>query len=143
MVSRKRDSNIRGICYEAEDEQYIIGYFLDKHHLKIEWRLPRKQFAKAYGWRLPESMQYALSILLGQSIHLLQREMRWDDWQRLEMRKTQEVTSLNFLYPISGSTVINREYFVKLTHFIAAKEHGSDVCCNVFRQLLEASRLLD
>jgi hypothetical protein len=139
VVPLKSERNWRGILHEGQNGELIVGYCIDKQYLKVDWELPRKRFNRAYAWRLPESIQYALSIFLGQDVCLLQREMRWDSCQRIEMRKKRKITLLGFLQPIQYRSTIDREHFIRLIHFVSAKEPGSEVCCRIFKQLLNAS----
>jgi hypothetical protein len=139
-ISKSSTTNWNGIYYEGEKGQTIIGHLLDDKYLKVTWSLPKEQFKKAYSWRLPEAIQYSLSILLGQKLSLLKREVRCGNQERIEIRRNHSINSLDLLSLFDNHSTLNKEYFVRLTDLIARNEWGSDVCCNIFRQLREASR---
>lgn len=139
-ISESSNNNWKGIYYEGEKGQTIRGHLLDDKYLELTWSLPREKFNKAYSWRLPEAIQYSLSIFLGQNLSLLKRVVYCGKKQRIEIRRNHSINSLNLLSLFGNQYTLNKEYFVRLTDFIAGNEWGSDICCNIFRQLLEASR---
>ncbi len=139
-ISESSNYHWNGIYHEGDKGQTISGHLLDDKYLEVTWSLPKEQFTKAYSWRLPEAIQYSLSILLGQKLSLLKREVRCGKQERIEIRRNHSINSLDLISLFDNHSTLNKEYFVRLTDFIARNEWGSDVCCNVFRQLIEASR---
>lgn len=141
-ISKSSIDYWNGIYCKGEDGLTITGHLLDKKYLKVTWSLPRNsdKFKKAYSWRLPEAIQYSLSILLGQKISLLKREVQCGKQERIEIRRNYPINSLDILSLFDNQTNPNKDYFIRLTEFIARNEWGSDICCNIFRQLIEASR---
>lgn len=129
----------RGIYLESESGHRIIGRVVNQKHLKIEWELPKATFSKPYNLNLAEAIGDSLSILLGRRLVLLQAEFRDGKHERIDIRRRRSVEVLDLLSPIE-QTILNKEHFMKLVSFIAAKEPHSDICRNIFQQLLEASR---
>lgn len=129
-----------GFRYEGEKGQLVQGHLVDDRYLEFTWELPRENFTKAYSWQLSEAIQHSLSILFGQGINLLRREVSCSKLKRIEIRQQQSVNSLELLSPFSNRSELNRkEYFVRLTDFIVNNEPKSDVCCKILQQLVDAS----
>lgn len=138
--SRKTQSGFR---YQGEKGQLIQGHLVDSKYLEIRWELPREHFTKAYSWRLPEAIQHSLSILFGQGINLLRREVSCGKLKRIEIRQKQPVVSLEpiFLFnPRFASSKEHKKYFIKLTDLIVGNKPEGFIFCKIFNQLLEASR---
>lgn len=129
-----------GLHYEGERGQLIRGHLIDDKYLEIRWELPREHFTKAYSWQLPEAIQYSLSILFGQSLSLLRREINFGKQKRIEIRQRQPVISLKPLFLVNSRFASNKESFAKLTDLIVSSTPESFICCKIFQQLLEASR---
>lgn len=132
--------NHKGIYFKGEKGQIIYGYMLDDEYLEIFWELPKERFSRNYSWQLPEAIRYSLSIILGQELNLLQRTVYFGKRERTEIKQKQPINSLNLLSLVNGRSELNKEYFIGLTNFIADNEVGSDICRNIFQQLIEASR---
>lgn len=135
--SRKTQSGFR---YQGEKGQLIQGHLIDTKYLEFNWELPREHFAKLCSWQLAEAIQHSLSILFGQNVSLLKREARCGNLKRIEVRRKQPVISLSPLFLFNNYFASNKDFFVKLTDLIAENKPKGFVCCNIFKQLLEASR---
>lgn len=139
VVEKKRNS-FEGIFYELGTNVKITGYLSDKKYLEINWSLSAEQFSKQYSWKMAEAIQYSLSILVGENISILKRELRSSHKRWVEMRQKEKITSLGILSLFYPDNFLKKEYFVKLTELFAKNEFGSDVCRNIFNQMIEAAR---
>jgi hypothetical protein len=112
----------------------------DKKYLKVSWKLPRSKFTKTYNWKLAEAIQDSLSIVIGQNISLLKREVYCGVQQRFEIRRPSQITDLDIFSLFNVGSSLNKGYFIKLIDFLAKDERGSDICRNIFQQLIRAAR---
>ncbi|WP_017296541.1 hypothetical protein [Nodosilinea nodulosa] len=126
-----------GFFFEDETRK-IIGYFLDKDHLYLTWKLPKQEFAKQQAWDWPIGFQDSLQIWLGETVHLLKREMRRVAQTVMEIRKCQPPKSFGQLSLIEVSK-IPREEVLYLSYFFCRKLEHSDVCRKIFQQVAEAA----
>jgi len=91
-----------------------------------------------------ESAKDAFSILYGQAVSLLQREVYRASKKYIEVRKREEPVSLSFLSPFEKDLGLNKANFVKLTEFLAqinrekSDSFHPNICRNIFRQMVEA-----
>jgi hypothetical protein len=131
--------NFLGIFYQDENQK-IFGRLIDKHHLQLNWSFLKIYSSKNFAWKWAEAAQDTLSILLGQTVQLLYRELLGDSQKRFETRRMMSVEQLDILSPFYGEHRLNKKSFVKLANFLAKNEPHSEVCRNVFRQIAESSR---
>ncbi len=128
-----------GILYEANQQQNVIGHLVDEKQLKLHWKLPKSHWSKAESWRWAMAIQDALSIWYGETIWLLQREVKRDVKQITEIRRRTKLDSLGLLAPL-GAQPLNKTIFIRLTEFFARELSHADTCRHIFRWMLEASR---
>ncbi|BDI15231.1 hypothetical protein ANSO36C_10330 [Nostoc cf. commune SO-36] len=74
-----------------------------------------------------------------QQLSLLQHTAQLRYKERIEIRRKKPIYSLNLLSLLDKISPLRKEYFIRLTEFIARNERGSDICRNIFFQLIEAS----
>jgi hypothetical protein len=131
-----------GIYYEDEEKQKIIGRIVEKGYLELNWALSSSVWSKTHCWHWPEAAQDALSILFGQTVRLLRREVCRGSQKCTEVRKDCNVEFLDFLSPFGFGNQHNldKDIFVRLTEFLARNEPHAEVCRNIFKQIAEASR---
>ena len=128
-----------GIWYETDEQEYLLrGYLTDRKQLQLYWQIPKSQWSKSQGWRWAFSIQDALSIWHGETISLLQREMYRGVQRITEIRKPEELDSLNFLSPL-GDRELDHNSLMRLIKFFAINSNNANVCRNIFWQLVEAS----
>lgn len=135
----KSNNHFCGISYKTE-EQTVLGRLIDKHHLQIDWYFSKSSFSKSYSWKWAEAAQDALSILLGQTVHLLYQKLSDGLHGRREIRNMPKVEKLGVLSPFYGKKTLDKNLFIKLTDFFVKNESESEICRNIFRQMVEASR---
>ena len=129
-----------GIRYKGEKGQEIIGHSSDGKYLEISWSLPRDNFTKSYSWKLPEAIQNSLSILLGQEVNLLKRSVFCGHQERVEIKKRQPVRKLDLFSLFNNDSSLNKAHFVRLMNFLIEDQPQGDICLNIFRQVLEATK---
>lgn len=139
--SRKNSS---GLSYTDEKGLAVMGRLIDNKYIDLRCELPSDNQYRTYSWRYLESSKDAFSILYGQAVSLLQREVYRASKKYIEVRKREEPVSLNFLSPFEKDLGLNKASFVKLTEFLAQinKEKCDtfppNICRNIFRQMVEA-----
>ncbi len=138
----ERSSNLSGIWYEDEQNQRIAGRLIDDRHLKLHWKLSKPLWSKTDSWQWSEAAQDALSILFGETIWLLQREVQCGVHRRIEIKKRSNLNSLLFpLFAELGDQYrLEKDIFIQLTEFLVRNERHATICRNIFKQMLEASR---
>lgn len=130
-----------GLLWEDDQGQRIVGRMVDKTHLELHWNLSPELWSRIQSWRWPKAAGDALSILLGQTVRLLQREAFFGNHRRCEMNMRLRCESLGVLSPFYGSNErLDKETFIKLTEFFLSNDQHAHVCRNIFAQLSEASR---
>lgn len=135
----------RGIFYKGDNGEEIIGYINNNKYLELYWNFPESSFTKEYCWKWLEAVQFSLSIILGQTVNLLYRELTFRNKTRCEIKKQQDVKSLELLrlyYHQYGKNEIqaSKSYFLKLTDFLARNSKDSRICINILKQVTEASQ---
>jgi hypothetical protein len=133
------NSRSSGIWYKANGQEYSLrGYLTDQNRLQLCWQIPRSQWSKSQGWRWASAIQDALSIWQGETINLVQREIYRGVQKITEIRQPEPLYSLNFLSPLKDKE-LNQDSLMKLIEFFALNSDNTNVCRNIFRQLVEAS----
>jgi hypothetical protein len=140
LKSRTRD--LKGIFHQGDQGEEIKGYLIDDRYLELYWQFPKAIFSKEYCWKWSEAVQFSLSILLGQTVNLLYRELSFGNRTRSEFKRQQSHGFLRLYYHQYGKEEIKatKIYFLKLTNFLACKSEGSSICINVLKQVTEASQ---
>lgn len=143
VKSGSRD--LKGIFYQGDNGEEIKGYLANDKYLELYWKFPETTFTKEYCWKWAEAVQFSLSILLGQTVNLLYRELTFRNKSRIEIKKQQDIKSLDPLrlyYHKYGKEEIEstKSYFLKLTNFLARNTENSNVCLNILKQVTEASQ---
>jgi len=129
-----------GIWYEDEQNHKIVGRMIDDRHLKLHWRLTKSLWSKAHSWQWPEAAQDSLSMLFGEQVWLLQREVKRGAQTCIEIRKRREIDSLGSLSLFGEQCKLDKFYFVQLTDFLVRNQPHAIICRNIFNQTMEASR---
>jgi hypothetical protein len=136
--------NSSGLSYTDEKGLAVMGRLIDNKYIDLRCSLPSDHQYRTYSWRYLESAKDAFSILYGQAVSLLQREVYRASTKYIEIRKREEPVSLNFLSPFGKELGLDKIKFIKLTEFLAQinKEKSDtfppDICRNIFRQMVEA-----
>ncbi len=136
--------NSSALSYTDEKGLAVMGRLIDNKYIDLRCELPSDHQYRTYSWRYLESAKDAFSILYGQAVSLLQREVYRASTKYIEIRKREEPVSLNFLPPFGEDIGLNKLNFVKLTEFLAQinKENSDiffpNICRNIFRQMIEA-----
>jgi len=128
-----------GIWYD-DKEQKISGYMDDEKHLKIFWTLDKSYYSKRDSCILPRAAKKALSMMYGQTLHLLKSEVHRGNRKIIEVRRRRKVKSLGILSPFGSQRILNMEVFLKLTDFFIRNDNYANICLKIFSQMTEAAR---
>jgi len=125
----------------VDEKDRIINGLLgeDKKTLELHWSFSRDRFSKKYSWRWGEAAAEALSILFGQTVWMVKREMYRDNRSYSEVIKygdTHDLDYLAFFHPMS----ITKQQFLEMTDFIARDNPHTQTCHNIFNQMLASSK---
>ena len=136
--------NSSGLSYTDEKGLAVMGRLIDNKYIDLRCELPSNNPYRTYSWRYLESAKDAFSILYGQAVSLIQREVYRASKKYIEVRKREEPVSLSFLSPFEKDIGLNKANFVKLTEFLAqinrekSDSFHPNICRNIFRQMVEA-----
>jgi hypothetical protein len=128
-----------GIWYENEQNQRIIGRLIEDRYLELHWGLSKPLWSKTDSCQWSEAAQYALSIFFGETVWLLQREVRRGARRYIEVRKRERLNSLSFSL-FDEQKMLDKRVFIQLTEFLVRNKRHATICRNIFTQMLEASR---
>lgn len=132
-------STAAGIWYEDDQKQRIVGRWIEGNLLEIHWKLSNSLWSRTHNWRWPEAAQDALSILFGETIWLLQREIQREGRRYVEVRRRRGLASLGHFAPFDDDH-LDKSVFAHLAEFFTRDEPHADVCRRIFSQMVEASR---
>jgi hypothetical protein len=135
----KRSSNKSGIWYEDDKKLKISGRIIDGKYLQTYWELNQSIWSKADSWQWSEAVQDALSIYYGQNIWLLQRKITRGVQNYIEIRKREEINSLDRLSLLGQQYQLDKYFFVFFTEFLIRDKPNATICRNIFNQMIEAS----
>jgi hypothetical protein len=128
-----------GIFFEDNSQRKIIGHMVDERNLKIYWKLPKLLWSKSEAWKSSIAIQDVLSIFFGEKIWLLQREFIRDVQKITEIRQKIKLSTLALLSSF-GNFSLDKQDFINLIDFFIRSPQLSEVCRNIFLQLIEASK---
>jgi hypothetical protein len=129
-----------GIWCEDGQKQRTVGRLIDDRHLELHWNLSKSHWSKTNNWQWPEAAQDTLSMLSGQTIELLQREVYRGAKRYIEIRKREDAESLGLLSPFAGQERLDKGVFIRLTEFFVQNRPRAGICRNIFEQVVEAKR---
>ncbi len=138
IIARKYET--KGITYSKRNMLKVVGRMVDDSHLELHWSLPKTRWTKAESWRWPESAGSVLSMLLGETVAMLRREVHWDGMVLSEVRKAQEVRHLGRLAPFPSDGPLNKHIFAELTNYLAHGGANARICRLVLDRLADGSR---
>lgn len=128
------------IWYEDPQGKNLSGHMISKDTFNLNWVFPNENYTKKDCWNWAESFRYALSILSGQTVQLLQREMEIGSYKRTEKKKRKFAKTLWPLKPFPYAYQLHKEYLIKLAEFFSSESKESYVCRNIFNQMANASQ---
>lgn len=124
--------------FQNHDDQITIRVAGDGL-LRADWSVP-SSVSKAVCWRRAESVATALSVLVGQNVRLLQREIVRIGRQWLEVRRESPPVQLGHLALVRSADRIDKETFVSLMNFFDKPAPHADAARKVLDQVSEAVR---
>ncbi|MCT7957699.1 hypothetical protein [Laspinema palackyanum] len=138
---REFKEELSGILYEDENNYKLVGRMIDDRYLKISWLLPTSQCSKVDNWKWSEALQDSFSLLYGESIELVRREIR-RGYNKIysEIKHQSRLDSLGVLSPLKQTQQLNKSSLMLLTQFFVTEGVNSGICRQMFKQMLEASR---
>ncbi|MBI3913089.1 MAG: hypothetical protein HY327_02665 [Chloroflexi bacterium] len=131
--------SMAGIVYEDAPKTSVIGRMTDDNHLELHWSLSALHYDRSFAWRWPQAAQNALSMLIGETVELLQRQLFRGAQMLEEMNKPRGVHSLG-LFRLFDQDFLNKDVFIRLSEFLAREEPNARICRAIFEQMAEAAR---
>ena len=128
-----------GIIYEDAPKASVIGRKTDEHHLELNWSFSASHYGRSFGWRWPQAARDALSMLMGETVELLQRQSSRGTQMLEEMNKPQDVHLLG-LFHLFDNDFLDKDVFIKLSEFLVGDDPNARICRAIFEQLVEASK---
>lgn len=130
----------RGIEYDIVNNHAVFAHIAEDNTIELFWRLSKSRWNKTDSLNWPEAIRYALSVLSGQEVRVLQRETDFSFYGRRQVSKRESSHHLGILSPLPPNSLLNRELFVLLIEFFAKNGRNAMICRRVFDQMLETSR---
>jgi hypothetical protein len=135
-------SHFKGIYREDAQNSRVILYASNDKYIHCDWKIHKGVLTKADSTRFARAIQYALSILTGESVCLLHYELFYGFQRRREIRKCNPHTSLDYLRllpeNIKDRTML-KEFFYTLSIALAKQTRESLICKNILFQTSEAA----
>lgn len=129
-----------GILYEPEQGHRVLGRIVERQYLELYYNLPHETWSKTEAWRWAEAARDSLSMCLGQSVALLQRESYRNSRIYTDIRCQREIQDVRPFAPLGNDQLLDRDRFIRLANFLSRDELGADVCRRIFLQMAEAER---
>lgn len=139
-VNVGKSSEHRGIFYEYDSDQYFYGYMNGKNLFNLYWRFSSKNWSKYEAWQFPVAFTEAVSIIYGQTVGLIKRELQ-NKYHELIKRK--KVTSLGIFSPIHQEYQFDNEKIKRITHFFLENSLEAKICKSIFHQMVTAFKQKD
>lgn len=130
----------RGINYDIDNNHAVFAHIAEDKTIELFWRLSKSKWSKTDSFNWPEAIRYALSVLSGQEVRLLQKETDFLLYGRRQVYKRELGQHLGVLSPLPQDILLKREFFILLTEFFAKNEQNAVISRRIFDQILEASR---
>lgn len=129
-----------GFIEEASDGFRLLGKSTEgQDTIEFYWSLPKPKWQRADSWKWASGLQDALSVLSGQTLVLLRREMQLGSYSLIEVRRLAEAQALGICKPFWDDSV-DPQRLVRLTGFLAKGGREADTCCRILMQLTDAAR---
>ncbi|WP_072622787.1 hypothetical protein [Spirulina major] len=133
--------NKTGLLYEGTDIN-LKGYFLDTNYFCLNWIFGQQSYSKSEAWNWSIGFQEALRVLCGETVQMLQRQMRRGTKKIIEIRTEQEHKRLG-LFTLFENQAFRQDQYKKIivhtSNFFCQKRKHHEVCTRIFFQILEAS----
>ncbi|MEM8641298.1 MAG: hypothetical protein AAGG51_21145 [Cyanobacteria bacterium P01_G01_bin.54] len=123
----------------------LKGYFIEDKYFHLNWILSQKCYSKVEAWNWPIGFKGALQTLSGETVQMLQRQMRRGIRKVIEVRSEYEHESLGIFrlfdkHSLRGSKDDSKKLILHLSNFFCRERKHHVVCRSIFFQVLEASR---
>lgn len=129
-----------GLSCALPDGATIDGRLVEERYFVLEFRLPKANWSKTDAWNYSQVVGDALSIMLGQEVRQLFREVERPPRIYREMRRTDEVLDLGPFAPMGISPFFDKNKFELLVQLLASGSTEAEVCRKMFYQMVEAVR---
>lgn len=127
-----------GIRYESPGFSLYASYE-EKTRLVCHWTFDNA-LSKHRSWRYSEGLKDAFSMLSGQTVVALQREVYRSHKHFKEVSKQEDIQDLGYLWPLGRDRIINLSRLLHLANFFSQDSSEADVARKIFNQVAEASR---
>ena len=123
-----------------EQGLFLRGRILNDRTVELTWSFPETIKPKTYCWEWCFSLVDALSIMQGEDVQLLRRNMHVGQRSVTEINKRSSAISLGLLSPFGPRSWIDAKSFAALAAVLAKDDVKADVCRRIFGQLIEARK---
>ena len=123
-----------------DDSIDLLARTESDHYLDLQWSLCSKTWTKPNARLFPEVVQYALSLLSGTTVRLLERSMNRGNCQFVERCKRLSVKSLDSLAPLQPSMPLDKQLLIHLIKHMLRNPNHDQLFRRMIDQLSEASR---
>jgi hypothetical protein len=133
------ESAMEGIVLDEPEYQIVNGRRVRYKYLELIWGLDTSYWKRSHAWFWPQAAANAISILTGESIQLICREVNRGSRIYVEMRRPREINSLGILSPLKITYPLDKIRFANMVEFFTKNSIEAKVCSHMFYQMLEAS----
>ncbi len=123
-----------------ESDLTLRGLIEDKKYVNVFWNLSKDLWSKGEDWHYAESFRNSLSMVAGEDIKLLKREVFRHQRIYTEVRKFEEPTSLGWFFRPFDYSVIEKDIVIHLSKFLNRGGLKSEICIRIFDQMVAASK---
>jgi len=124
----------------SDESLKLTGFLNDDGHFKIFWKAIEGFYSKQCEWQIPLAVRDALSICLGQTVHLLERTLIRKKRILGEIVKEREVINLGLFSPISYEITFEKELFSRLFKLFVKNDKHAIIVRQLFYRIADAVR---
>jgi len=128
------------IWYEDPKGLNLSGHMITDNEFQLNWVLSDNQWTKKDCWNWAEGAKYALSVLTGQAVAILQHESEFGPHKRMERRRRILAKSVFPFLLFPKEHLLSRSDFIELSKFFAIESKEVHICRKIFNQIVDASQ---
>jgi hypothetical protein len=137
-----QQSSAAGIKYDDET-MTLTGRQIDESTFELYWELSKSHWSRTTSWIFAEAVRQALSIMWGQTVALLYRQIDRDGLRYTDIRTRQAVVSVAPYYPFGPDTAFDKRVFERLVSLFLLDTELANICNNIFDQIAQAAQQKD
>lgn len=133
-------SERRGLRLELPQLRVVGLQAEDDDHLELHWSLHDPAFSRPDSWRWPLAFRDALSMELGCSVALLEREVHAFPRLHRERSRAPEIVSLGTLLKPFEGDIVDKTRLFDLAQFLFGDSYEAKGCRKLFDQMIRAAQ---